>query len=67
MSKKILFALIMVLVSVVGLMAQEAGVDTTDIRYRIGYKIGSYLPITIILILAILFIRKAFRFKEGEK
>ncbi len=67
MSKKIFFVLVLVLVSVITLLAQETGVDTTDVRYQIGYKIGTYLPISIILIIAILFIRKAYRFKEGEK
>jgi len=67
MSKKILFALVLVFVSAITLLAQDTGVDTTDIGYKVGYKIGTYLPITIILIIAIFFIRKAYRFKEEEK
>lgn len=64
MKKRILSILSLLLVATNFLTAQETGVDTTDIGYRIGYKIGSYLPVTIILIVALLFIRKAYMFKE---
>ena len=65
MLKKIVFTVFMISMTSIFLVAQEAGVvDTTDVRYRIGYKIGTYLPITIILLLALLFISRAYRFKE---
>lgn len=51
--------------TIVVLHAQDSmGVDTTDIGYKIGYKIGSYLPITILILIALFFIRRAYRFKE---
>ncbi|MCB0642880.1 MAG: hypothetical protein KDC44_14625 [Phaeodactylibacter sp.] len=36
-------------------------VDTTSIQYQVGYQIGSYLPVIIILILAILVMIRASR------
>ena len=35
--------------------------DSTGFGYQIGYKIGEYLPVVIILILAILIIRKQYK------
>jgi hypothetical protein len=64
MNNRIILSLLMIILFAATSIAQDAGVDTTDVRYQVGYKIGTYLPVTIILILAIFFIRKAFRFKE---
>ncbi|MEO1715209.1 MAG: hypothetical protein AAFU60_17920 [Bacteroidota bacterium] len=35
-------------------------VDTTDIGYKIGYEIGSWLPFIIIVVLALLVWRRAY-------
>ncbi len=35
--------------------------DTTNVGYQIGYKLGQFLPIVIILGLAIYTIRKAYK------
>ncbi len=65
MLKKIFFTVLGIMMTLSILQAQDSlVVDTTDIGYKIGYKIGTYLPVTIILIIAILFIRRAYRFKE---
>lgn len=39
-------------------------VDTTDIGYQIGYKIGSYLPVALIIIAAVYFISKTYKFDK---
>ena len=43
--------------------AQSAnpGVDTTSTGYRIGYQIGAFLPVAVILLLAILVIWRSYR------
>ena len=40
--------------------------DTTDAGYKIGYTIGSYLPVILLLIIAILFVRHSFKFKPND-
>lgn len=37
------------------------GIDTTGTQYQIGYKIGTYLPVTIILVIAFFVIKKQYR------
>jgi lipopolysaccharide export LptBFGC system permease protein LptF len=37
------------------------GVDTTSRGYQIGYQIGAYLPVAIILFLALLVIWRSYR------
>ena len=64
MCKKVFFSLLLLVWSGLLIFAQEAIVDTTDVRYKVGYKIGTYLPISIILLMAIFFIRRAYKFKE---
>ena len=64
MCKKVFFTLLLLVWSGILIFAQEAIVDTTDVRYKVGYKIGTYLPISIILLMAIFFIRRAYKFKE---
>ncbi|MCB0653481.1 MAG: hypothetical protein KDC85_19550 [Saprospiraceae bacterium] len=64
MCKKVFFTLLLLVWSGLLIFAQEAIVDTTDVRYKVGYKIGTYLPISIILLMAIFFIRRAYKFKE---
>lgn len=64
MNKKVFFTLLLLAWSGLLIFAQEAIVDTTDVRYKVGYKIGTYLPITVIILLAIFFIRRAYQFKE---
>ncbi|MCB9323016.1 MAG: hypothetical protein H6571_04665 [Lewinellaceae bacterium] len=64
MCKKVFFSLLLLVWSGILIFAQEAIVDTTDVRYKVGYKIGTYLPISIILLMAIFFIRRAYKFKE---
>ena len=44
------------------------GVDTTSTGYQIGYQIGSYLPVAIILLLAIMVIARSYRLgKEKDQ
>ncbi|KAA3636997.1 MAG: hypothetical protein DWQ02_07400 [Bacteroidetes bacterium] len=65
MLKKIFFTFLGIMMTLVVLQAQDSmGVDTTDIGYKIGYKIGSYLPVTVLILIALFFIRRAYRFKE---
>ena len=64
MCKEVFFSLLLLVWSGILIFAQEAIVDTTDVRYKVGYKIGTYLPISIILLMAIFFIRRAYKFKE---
>lgn len=39
--------------------------DTTDIQYKIGYQLGSWLPFILIAVVALAIILKGFRHK-GE-
>ena len=64
MKSKIIFSVFAFLYFNSLLLAQEAARDTTSASYKAGYKIGTYLPIIVLLFLAIIFIRKAFKFKE---
>ena len=41
-------------------------VDSTSWQYQVGYKIGSYLPVTIILILVILVMTRASRISRKD-
>ncbi len=41
--------------------ARRAGIDTTDARYRIGREIGDWLPVSIILLLALLVLSRLYR------
>lgn len=60
-------AFFLCLTSIFAFLAQAAaqttteGVDTTSAGYRIGHAIGSYLPVAIILILAVLVIWRSYR------
>ncbi len=37
------------------------GIDTTGLGYRIGYQVGSWLPSSIIMLVAVLLILKSSR------
>lgn len=41
-------------------------VDTTSVGYRIGYQLGSWLPVMIILVLALAVIWKGYRRRNDE-
>jgi len=60
---KIFTALLMIL-GPVFLLAQA---DTTDIRYKIGYEIGSWLPFVILAALFIFMLVKARQRSEEKK
>ncbi len=40
--------------------------DTTSMQYKIGYTIGSYLPVGILIIIVLLFIRHSYKFKQDK-
>ena len=46
--------------------SQEMTIDTTDASFQLGKQIGSWIPVTIILIVAILFIRHTYKFRNSE-
>jgi len=45
-------------------MQDTIRVDTTDIGYRIGFTVASWLPFIIIVIIFIMIIRKRYDFKS---
>ncbi len=61
--KKRIYSFIILLLTAINTYAQEMTIDTTDAAYQLGKKIGSWIPVTVILFLAILFIRHTYRFK----
>jgi len=46
--------------------SQEMAIDTTDASFQLGKKIGSWIPVTVILVIAILFIRHTFKFRNDK-
>lgn len=65
MKREIIILFIFIL-SFNGLVAQEMTIDTTDAQYQLGKEIGSWLPVTIILVVAILFIRHTYKFRDQQ-
>jgi len=68
--KKVFFVFLLVFIQLV-LFAQNqdttyTGVDTTLASYKLGQKIGAWFPFVMLVIIALLFIRQAYRF-GGEK
>lgn len=50
------------------LVAQSAEVaDTTSRGYQVGYTIGTYLPVVILLLIIVWFIRRSYRFQENDE
>ena len=61
---KKVFLLSLLLIFVLNLSAQEA--DTTSLGYQVGYHIGSWLPFSIIVLLALLVLLKSSRQKRDS-
>lgn len=53
------FLLFLLVASGFNLAAQEA--DTTSLGYKVGYHIGSWLPFSIIVLMALLVLLKSSR------
>ncbi len=45
----------------------SAAIDTTDIRYRIGYEIGSWLPFLVIFTLALMVIIRTWNLSRKNR
>lgn len=43
------------------LLQATSGIDTTSSEYQFGRQIGSYIPVTIILIIAVIIILKKYK------
>ena len=53
--------------SVLSAQRDSAVVDTTDIRYRIGYEIGSWLPFLVIFTLALMVIYRTWNLSRKKE
>ena len=58
------FLIFLLMIFIFNLSAQEA--DTASLGYEVGYHIGSWLPFSIIVLLALLVLLKSSRQKRDS-
>lgn len=65
--RKRIFALGVLCLSLMKAYSQEMTIDTTDAMYQVGLKVGSWIPVIIILTILLFYIRHTYRFGKEEK